>query len=212
MNTAHEASLERSAVTETPTGSSARRLLRRLVRRAFLRAGWRFIGERPALRACVLVAAPHTSYWDLFYMLGVALVFDIRLCWLAKHTVFWWPLGSVFRRLGGIPVDRRAPGRMVEQLATRIRESEDFMLVVAPEGSRGRRDHWRSGFYHIARAAQVPIVPIVLDFGRKETGVGPTIVPTGDCRADMDRIRAFYAGRTGLRPEDSGPIRLREEG
>jgi 1-acyl-sn-glycerol-3-phosphate acyltransferase len=211
MDLAHEASLEGSAVTGA--GSRSRRLLRRVVRRAFLLGGWRFIGERPPLRACVLIAAPHTSNWDLVYMLGVALVFDIRLRWLGKHTLFAWPLGALFRRLGGIPVDRRSPQRMVEQLATRIRESDDdSMLVVAPEGSRGHREHWRSGFYHIALAAQVPIVPIVLDFGNKETGVGPMILPTGDYRADMDRIRAFYAGRTGLRPDASGPIRLREEG
>jgi 1-acyl-sn-glycerol-3-phosphate acyltransferase len=210
MGVAREAHLEPGAVART--GSRSRRLLRRIVRRAFLLGGWRFIGERPPLRSCVLIAAPHTSYWDLFYMLGAALVFDIRLHWLGKHSVFWWPLGAVFRRLGGIPVDRRSPQRMVEQLAARLRESDDLVLVVAPEGSRGHREHWRSGFYHIARAAQVPIVPIVLDFGHKETGVGPTILPTGDYRADMDRIRAFYAGRTGLHPEASGSIRLREEG
>jgi 1-acyl-sn-glycerol-3-phosphate acyltransferase len=188
-----------------------RSLLRGVVRWSFEKRGWRFVGEKPSYTKWVMVAAPHTSYWDLFYMLAVAVVFDVRLRWMGKHTVFWFPLGTLFRALGGIPVDRRASGRMVQQMADLFAKSDELVLVIAPEGARGHKEYWRSGFYHIACAAKVPIVLSLLDFGGKQVGLGPALIPSNDVRADMAGIRAFYEGCTGIRPENVGPVRLREE-
>jgi 1-acyl-sn-glycerol-3-phosphate acyltransferase len=188
-----------------------RSLLRDVVRWSFEKRGWRFVGEKPTYTKWVMVAAPHTSYWDLFYLLAVALVFDVRLRWIGKHTIFFFPLGVVFRALGGIPVDRRASKHMVHQMAELFAETDPLVLVVAPEGTRSRKEYWRSGFYYIARAAKVPIVLALLDFGRKEVGLGPTLLPTGNVCADMAGIRTFYAERTGIYPEKVGPVRLREE-
>jgi len=173
--------------------------------------GWRHIGVLPTMDRCVLVAAPHTSAWDLPAMLAFAWVRGVSPRWMGKHTLFAGWKGAFLRWTGGIPVDRGSPHQVVSQLAEIFGRSDRLMLVVPVEGTRAYRDHWKSGFYHIASQAQVPIVLTVLDWGRKEGGFGPTIWPGGDVARDMDRIRAFYAGRHGKWPERCGRIHLREE-
>jgi 1-acyl-sn-glycerol-3-phosphate acyltransferase len=115
------------------------------------------------------------------------------------------------RWLGGIPVDRRSPGGMVTQAAARLRAADRLLLVVPPSGTRSRAPHWKSGFYQIARAADVPILCTFLDYRRRVGGIGPTVVPSGDVAADMAIIRAFYAPIEGLRPEHATAVRLAEE-
>ncbi len=186
------------------------RLSERLAR-AFLRVtGWRCHGEAPS-RRCVIIAAPHTSNWDLLWMLAFGWSFGLRPRFMMKHTVFVGPAGWLFRRLGGIAIDRRRTGGVVKQMGTEFAGAEQLHLVIPPEGTRGRRDYWKSGFYHIAREARVPVSLTFLDYGRREAGFGPEIELTGDMTSDMDRIRAFYADKRGLRPENFGPIRLLEE-
>lgn len=181
--------------------------------RAFLGvAGWRIEGELPrGVTQGVMIAAPHTTNWDLPYMLATAYVFRVRLNFLGKHTLFEGIQGPFMRWLGGIPVDRRAPHGLVGQVVRRFAERKGMLLAIAPAGTRSRAPHWKSGFYHIAHEAQIPIVCGFLDFRRKVAGVGPAIIPTGDVRADMDRIRAFYADKTGRRPEATTPVRLESE-
>ncbi len=174
-------------------------------------AGWKIEGELPPLKKAILIAAPHTSAWDGPHMLAVAWAFRLRLHWLAKHTLFKGWRGPFMRWLGAIPVDRRAPRGLVGEVAERIANADGIILAIAPEGTRQRTEHWKSGFYRIAEAADVPILCGFLDYGRKVGGVGPALVPSGDVRRDMDRIRAFYAEITGLRPDASGVPRLREE-
>lgn len=174
-------------------------------------AGWTTEGELPRSSKGVLIAAPHTSNWDLPYMVAVAWVYGVKLNWLGKHTLFEGLRGPFMRWLGGIAVDRRASNGVVGTLTKRFAESERMYLAIAPEGTRSTARQWHSGFYHIARAAQVPIVCGFLDFGRKVAGVGPAFVPTGDVKADMDRIRQFYAGIRGLRDGSDTEISLREE-
>ncbi len=182
------------------------------VGRLFLGAcGWRTEGDLPAVDKAVLIAAPHTSAWDGAFMLAVAWVYRLKLSWIGKHTLFEGWKGPVLRWLGAIPVDRRAPHGQVAEVAARIRESGGMILAIAPEGTRGRAELWKSGFYHIAREANVPILCGYLDYRRKVGGVGPVILPSGDVHADMDRIRAFYRGVTGLKPEGFAEPRLREE-
>jgi 1-acyl-sn-glycerol-3-phosphate acyltransferase len=166
---------------------------------------------RPASPRFVLIAAPHTSNWDLAYLLALAESFDLRVSWLGKHTLFYPPLGFVMRRVGGIPVVRHQRGQLVAQATKLFAERETLALVVPAEGTRSRAEHWKSGFYHIARSAGVPIVCGYLDYARRRGGFGLTLDATGDVRADMDRIRAFYADKVGRYPEKFGPVRLQEE-
>jgi 1-acyl-sn-glycerol-3-phosphate acyltransferase len=177
----------------------------------FLKLGrWRIAGELPPVSRAVLIAAPHTSAWDFPFMIAVAWVFRLRLRYLGRHTLFEGPLAGLMRWLGGIPVDRRAPHGLVGQVAARF-EREEMILAISPEGTRARKDHWRSGFYHIAREARVPIILGFLDFGRKVGGVGPSFIPTENVHADMERVRAFYGPITGKRPQLQCDIRLSEE-
>lgn len=182
------------------------------IARGFLRiTGWEPEGEAPSEPRFVLIAAPHTSNWDLAYLLALAQVFGVRVSWMGKHTLFRGPWGAVLRRLGGIPVKRHERGRMVERMARIFEEHERLALVVPAEGTRGYTPYWKSGFYHIARQAGVPIVLGYLDYPRRRGGFGPALQPSGDLRRDMDVIRAFYAGKVGRHPANKGEIRLREE-
>jgi 1-acyl-sn-glycerol-3-phosphate acyltransferase len=159
----------------------------------------------------VLIAAPHTSNWDLAYLLALAAAFDLRVSWMGKHALFRPPLGWLMRLAGGIPIVRHRRGGMVEQAASRLSCADKLVLVVPAEGTRKRVTHWKSGFYHIARTAKVPIVLGYLDYRRRRGGFGPSIEATGDIRADMDKIRAFYADKVGRYPDQFGEVRLAEE-
>ena len=187
-------------------------MLKQWIGKAFLgAAGWKMDGGRPTLDRYVIIAAPHTSNWDLPFMLAMAFVYDIPVRWMGKHTLFKAPFGPLFERLGGIPIVRNRPGGIVAQMVEHFGESQSLVLMVPAEGTRAHVDYWKSGFYHIARAADVPVVLSYLDFGKKVGGIGPAVELTGDVRADMDKIRGFYAGKQGFRPEKVGVIRLREE-
>ncbi|MGB8221953.1 MAG: lysophospholipid acyltransferase family protein [Polyangiales bacterium] len=187
-------------------------MLKEWIGQAFLRvAGWKTDGERPALERYVIIASPHTSNWDLPFMLAMAFVYDIPVRWMGKHTLFKPPFGSFFKLLGGIPIVRHQPGGVVGQMIEHFGNNDALVLMVPAEGTRSHVDYWKSGFYHIARGADVPVVLSFLDFGKKVGGIGPAIRLTGDYRADMDKIRAFYADKKGHRPENVGVIRLREE-
>jgi 1-acyl-sn-glycerol-3-phosphate acyltransferase len=179
----------------------------------FLRAsGWQGEGQRPAARRYVLIAAPHTSNWDLPYLLAFAQIYGVRISWMGKHQLFRGPVGWLFRKLGGVPVRRDRKNDLVSQMAELVSESDGMALVVPAEGTRAYTSHWKSGFYHIARTAVVPIVPSYLDFSRRRGGFGPEIIPTGDVREDMDVIRAFYKDKVGKHPALMSEIVLKEEG
>ncbi len=143
--------------------------------------------------------------------MAMAIVLRVRLNWLAKHTLFKPLIGPLFIRWGGVPVRRHESGNRVELIADAIESSDSMVLLVPVEGTRGRTAHWKSGFYHIARRANVPIVLGFLDYGNRVGGFGPSLVPTEDVSADMDVMRAFYASRRGLYPELESPVRLEEE-
>ncbi len=174
-------------------------------------AGWRIVGERPAVPKYVLITAPHTSNWDFPYMMLYGMAMGIGPRWVGKHTLFRAPFGGFMRALGGIPVRRDSAHQMVDQLVDTFRNSERLALVMPPEGSRSRMPHWKSGFYYVARGADVPIVMSYLDFSRREGGIGPLLQPGGDMAADMDRLRAFYADKRGLYPDKESPVRLKQE-
>ncbi len=178
----------------------------------FLRvAGWEAEGAKPVAKKFVLIAAPHTSNWDLPLMLAMALVFDMKISWMGKHSLFRGPMGWIMRALGGIPVRRHRAGNLVDQMARAFDEAESLCLTIPAEGTRSYVTHWKSGFYHIARKAGVPIQLSFLDYAHKRGGLGPSLMPTGDLRQDMDEIRDFYIDKVGLYPDMFGEIRLKEE-
>lgn len=174
-------------------------------------AGWERVGEPPKEAKYVIIAAPHTSNWDLPFMLAFAWAWQMELTWLGKHTLFEGRFAGFFRWLGGIPVDRRSRNNVVQNVAEEFTRRERMALAISPEGTRSYRDHWKSGFYHIALEAGVPIALSFLDFGRRRGGFGPVLIPTGNVKADMDRIRAFYEGMKGVHPELQSRIVLPAE-
>lgn len=188
-------------------------MLRRLVARAFWAVSpWKFVSEPAPQRPTLLIGAPHTSNWDFVFMLGIAWRLGIPLRWLGKHTLFTSWKGPIMRALGGIPVDRKKPSKVVDEVVSRVHSGEVFGLVVTPDGTRGEHTHWKSGFYRIARTTGMPVVLGYVDRTTRTTGLGPTLDLTGDVSADMDRIRDFYADKTGYHPSMRVEPRLREEG
>ena len=186
--------------------------MKRVIAIVFLRlTGWRTIGGEPETHRCVIVAAPHTSNWDLIFMLAFAWRFRLRPRFMMKHTMFVGPLGWLFRSLGGIAIVRHQRRGVVQQCCDAFEAERDLTLVVPPEGTRSAAPYWKSGFYQIALAAGVPVQLSALDYGRKEGGFGPALKLSGDPRQDMEKVRLFYEGKRGLKPELAGPIRLREE-
>ena len=173
--------------------------------------GWRCETRQPSHPKFVIIGAPHTSGWDLPFTLATAYVMRIHVNWMGKHTLFSGPFGWFYRALGGLPVNRSGSQNLVAQTAATFREAERLIIAVAPEGTRQRADHWKSGFYYIAREAGVPIGCGYLDYTRKVCGVGLFLTPSGDVRADMDRIREFYRGIRGRYPDLQIEPRLREE-
>ena len=187
-------------------------LLRRLLARTFWAfSRWRLVTEPAPDRPTVLIGAPHTSNWDFVFMLAIAWRLDMRIRWLGKKPLFRGWRGPIMKGLGGIPVDRAAPSSVVSEVLDRIRSGDVFGLVVTPDGTRSGSTHWKSGFYRIAREAQIPVTLGYVDRTTMTTGLGPTFELSGDVSRDMDRIRAFYADKAGGRPQHRVEPRLREE-
>lgn len=189
------------------------RRIRNGVGRAWLRAfGWRVEGGPPPVDKAVVVAAPHTSNWDLPFTLAVAWSLDRDVQWVGKHTLFAVPVwGRFMRSLGGIGVDRRTRNDSVKAIAHAIEERERVLLIVPPEGTRGAAKRWKTGFYWIAVEAEVPIVLGFLDYGRKRGGLGHVLQPSGDIARDFERMRTFYADVRGKHPERQGRVALAED-
>lgn len=154
--------------------------------------GWRIEGELPADKKLVLIAAPHTSNWDFVVGMAAMMTLKIKANWLGKHSIFIGPANRIFRSWGGIPVERSEAHNMVTNVASVFSERPKMWLAVAPEGTRKRIDKWHSGFWHIAKAADVPIQTIYFDFSRKVLGVGKRFTPGEDAQADIQSIRDYY--------------------
>ena len=167
---------------------------------AFLKAtGWKLEGQLPAnAHKSVLIAAPHTSNWDLPYTLMVAFALRLNIYWMGKVQIFRFPFRGLMMWLGGIPVQREKTNNLVAASVQTLTDADGpVQLVVPPEGTR----YWKTGFYYIATGANVPIVLGYLDYAKKISGLGPVFEPSGDIEADMARIKAFYAPFKGKNPQ-----------
>lgn len=172
-----------------------------IVSRALFGAlGWTIEGDFPPRPKMVAIVAPHTSNWD--FIVGILAVFalGIRVRFLAKHTLFGPGLGWLMRWFGGIPVNRQAPQGMVPQAVRAIEAAQSVFLAITPAGTRSSTKPWKSGFYRIATAARVPIMPIAFDGEHKTIRLFPAFEPSGDYEADLPKLRAFFEGVRGIKP------------
>jgi 1-acyl-sn-glycerol-3-phosphate acyltransferase len=173
--------------------------------------GWRTHAIRPRKPSYVLIGAPHTSNWDFALMLLLMGAEQLPIRFMGKDSLFRGPLGPLMRALGGIPVNRQERTKLVDQIASKFEEYDELIIGIAPEGTRSKVAHWKTGFYYIALKAQVPIAMAYLDYGNKIIGVGPNFMPSGDLQADFEIIREFYSGIQGKNPKRQGEIRLVEK-
>ena len=161
---------------------------------AWLRAGgWTVVGEMPDLPKFIIVAAPHKSNWDLPNALAAGLHYGLRINWMGKDSLFKWPFGGFMRWLGGIPIDRSKTNNAVAQMVDAFAAADQLVVVIPPEGTRGDVERWKSGFYHIAHGAQVPLVLSFIDYANRRVGVAQMFHTTGDYVGDLARIQAVYA-------------------
>lgn len=172
-------------------------------------AGWEPGYTPPPGDKSVVIVYPHTSNWD--FPLGILwrAMYRFPVRWAGKDTLFRGPAGALFRALGGVPINRRNPAGLVEQLVAEYRARPSFHLAITPEGTRSRTEYWKSGFYRVAMAAGVPVGLGYIDYGRKRVGITEWITLSGDEAADLERIRAYYADKRGRYPGKAGPIRFR---
>ncbi len=185
-----------------PVQRAARLVLRLL--------GWTVDAALPPQPRGVVIVYPHTSNWDFVVGYLAKVAAGLRLQWIGKDSLFRWPFGALLRRMGGIPVRRGARAGFIDELAREFAVRDRIWVAIAPEGTRSWTDHWKSGFYHLALAARVPVGLATIDWGRRLIQLRETMELTGDPEADLERFRAFYRGVRGLRPERASQIRFRE--
>lgn len=162
--------------------------------------GWRVEGEFPAgLDKAVVVAAPHTSNWDMPFSLMIAFKLRLPVYWLGKKSIFTFPFGPLMRWMGGIAVERSRSTNMVDAVIENFNRAEKLLIMMSPEGTRSKVKTWKSGFYHMASGANVPIVLAYVDYSNKRGGIGPVFYPTGDYEKDLKEIQRYYLQFQGKR-------------
>jgi 1-acyl-sn-glycerol-3-phosphate acyltransferase len=190
-----------AAPSELPRLNFLERLIRRLLLAWFRRSGWTIAGSLPPDRKFVIMGASHTSNWDFLVFMGAVHAVGRQIHFIGKHSLFKWPLGGFMRALGGVPVDRSARQDLVSQIVAEFERRDDFILVIAPEGTRSRTTNWKTGFYQIALRAGVPIVCAGPDFPTRRGVFGPVIRPTGNYAEDVKPAFAFFRTITPRHPE-----------
>lgn len=183
-------------IFNTPILSTFLHYLARIIMRL---VGWRIDGKLPDLPKFVLIGAPHTSNWDFLLFLGVIFSLQANVHFMGKAELFRFPIGWFFRYCGGVPVDRKKSTGLVEQMVKVYNQSDKFILVIAPEGTRHQVAEWKRGFYHIAKNAGIPIVIAVVDGKHKTVHLGQVFHPTADMEADLNAIKSMFEGVTGIK-------------
>ena len=169
---------------------------------------WTAVGPTPGLRKAVIIGAPHTSYWDGYWLLVYKVAYGIDVKFFIKESMFWFPMSLLLNGLGGVPLNRGDARAAVKQAVAAFENNDNYLFGLAPEGTRSKTNGWKSDFYRIAEGAGVPVVLGFFDYENRRLGFGPSMSLTGDMDADMLIIRSFYASVTGKRPEKTCPVEL----
>jgi len=172
--------------------------------------GWKAVSQHKEYSKFILIGAPHTSNWDFPLTLLAVWALGVKFSWVAKHSIFIGPFGYLFRKMGGIPVNRKVRTGFLKSMVDSFENSDNLVLAIAPEGTRSKTDHWKAGFYNIAAKANVEICLGYIDYPRKTVGLGPLLRPSGDVKNDFSTIREFYKDKVGKFPEKQSTITLRD--
>lgn len=173
--------------------------------------GWRGVGKRPEKNKSIMLAVPHTSNWDFVWLMLFSWSFKVKINWMGKHTLFKNPWGIFMKFLGGVPVFRSSANNLVDQMIENFHLRDEFHLVIPPEGTRGKREYWKSGFYYIALGSKVPVTLAFLDYSTKSGGFGPQIEMTGNEVEDLEKIREFYKSYLGKHPDRMSAIKFKQK-
>lgn len=168
--------------------------------------GWKLVGTVPPnVKKAVLVCAPHTSNWDFPFALAAFSIVDLNLKYFIKKSWFFFPMNLFFKATGGVPIDRSKSHGIVEAMTVKLKESAEMIVAIPAEGTRSRVEKWKTGFYHIAKNANVPLIMGFVDFKKKEVGFGPLFKLSGDFEKDMAAIEDFFKMKTAKYPENYNP-------
>lgn len=177
----------------------------------FKMLGWKVTGERPKIKKYVMLAVPHTTNWDGLLLLAACFQFDMKISWMIKDSALKVPiLGWMLRRTGAVAINRSKNQGVVDQMVAKFQKFDEFVLAIPPEGTRSYCDYWKTGFYAIAKKANVSIVPGYLNYKTKIAGFGQEFMPT-EVKVDMDKLRKFYKNIVGKYPEKISQMRLKIE-
>lgn len=187
--------MRQRTVFNTPVVTFVLRVIARLCLKL---SGWYSTGEVDKDAKMVMIAAPHTSNWDFPIMIALAIDRGLKPNWMGKDNLFKGPMGPVMRWLGGIAIDRSKANNVVEAAVQAFQERDELLILIPPEGTRSKVENWKSGFYHIANGAGVPIQPGIMHAPDKHVHFAEPFMPTGDAEADIAAIRSLYAGKVGI--------------
>lgn len=184
-------------------------MLKSISRKILNLFGWQVDSIELPANKYVIIGAPHTSNWDFPLALLTIAATGIKFSWAAKHSLFFFPLGFFFKKIGGIPVNRKVRNDFLNVILKNFNEKDDFAIAIAPEGTRSFTDHWKCGFYQVAVEADAKIALGYLDFKTKKLGIGATITPSGNLENDFIEIASFYKDKTGMYPEKQSTLAVR---
>ncbi len=199
MRSADHVLIDPSTSRPAPFRGVASEITRWICTAYLVLAGWKVRGDWPSLDKAVLVAAPHTSNWDGINMLATAGYYRVKLRWMGKKSLTTGPFGWLIKWLGCVPIDRSAANDVVRTMADVFTRETRMVLAIPPEGTRSAAREWKTGFYHIARAAAVPLVLSVLDYGTKTMTLAAVVYPGGDYESDLATIQSHYTKAVGKR-------------
>lgn len=165
--------------------------------------GWKINGQMPDVKKAIIPIAPHTSNWDFPVGVFVMLALGLKLNYLGKASLFRFPIKGLMLKLGGIPIDRSAANGVVGKMVSEFESQNELILVITPEGTRKKVQQWKKGFLHMAKQANVPIIPVAMDFARKAIDIGPAVMVTGEIEKELERVKSFFAHAQGKRAEYS---------
>jgi len=163
--------------------------------------GWKVVGQLPEKSKFVAAVAPHTSNWDFVVAIAAMLAMNLRIRFMGKKALFIWPFNIVLKSWGGIAIDRNVKYGVVEQMVEQFQQNDQLVLGIAPEGTRKKTSKWKSGFLHIAHQAGVPIVPVSLDFAKKQLRFHPEVEVSSDIENELVKFKGIYSDICAKNPQ-----------